>query len=215
MKLLHFLKIFYPKKKQIALQLAYYRIHGKAGSTYTSASTRKFYNGRTETCRACTKETMDFVKAIIESPNDYKNLYKVLARAIQKFTDLMNDAMNGKGIDRHLFGLQLIGDENFIPLADIFKDPIFKKSGGFSDFVLSSSCLGYSLNFFPVMPPFVLDGYSCFYAISNSKMSITCTTFKNCPETQAMNLYNGIFEALMDLKKILENGKVDQVENGR
>jgi len=51
---------------QIAIQLAYYRTHGKPATTYCTATTRRFYHGRTETCRACTPESVQFAKAVTE-----------------------------------------------------------------------------------------------------------------------------------------------------
>ncbi|CAG0922940.1 unnamed protein product [Notodromas monacha] len=49
---------------QAAIQLTYHRMHGKPGSAYETATTRQFYHGRTETCRTCTLETVDFAKAM-------------------------------------------------------------------------------------------------------------------------------------------------------
>lgn len=57
---------FHPEAfTQIALQLAYYRIHGKPAPTYCTASTRQYYHGRTETCRSCFPESIEFVKAAL------------------------------------------------------------------------------------------------------------------------------------------------------
>lgn len=43
---------------QVAIQLAYYRMYGRPASTYVTASTRRYYHGRTETCRACFPENV-------------------------------------------------------------------------------------------------------------------------------------------------------------
>ena len=51
---------------QLAIQLAYYRTHGKAAPTYCTATTRKFYRGRTETCRPCVLENVEFAKAMTD-----------------------------------------------------------------------------------------------------------------------------------------------------
>jgi carnitine O-acetyltransferase len=47
---------------QMALQLAFYRIHGRPCPTYESASTRLFLHGRTETVRSCSIESLAFTK---------------------------------------------------------------------------------------------------------------------------------------------------------
>ena len=51
---------------QIAIQLAYYRMHGKPAPTYCTATTRRYYKGRTETCRSCTPESIEFAKAMVD-----------------------------------------------------------------------------------------------------------------------------------------------------
>ncbi|KAJ1669190.1 Carnitine O-acetyltransferase mitochondrial, partial [Spiromyces aspiralis] len=48
---------------QMALQLAYYRLHGQPCATYETASTRAFLHGRTETIRSCSSESLAFTKA--------------------------------------------------------------------------------------------------------------------------------------------------------
>lgn len=48
---------------QIALQLAYYRLHKQATAVYESASTRLFKHGRTETGRSMSAESLAFIKS--------------------------------------------------------------------------------------------------------------------------------------------------------
>lgn len=51
---------------QVCLQYAYYKLHGKPAPTYETATTRKFYNGRTETVKSCTNEALMFSKAMMD-----------------------------------------------------------------------------------------------------------------------------------------------------
>jgi carnitine O-acetyltransferase len=48
----------------MAIQLAYYRLHGRVTATYETAHTRQFHHGRTETIRVCSKESLAFVKVL-------------------------------------------------------------------------------------------------------------------------------------------------------
>ena len=48
---------------QMALQLAYYRMHKEVTAVYESASTRFFKHGRTETGRSMSVESLNFIKA--------------------------------------------------------------------------------------------------------------------------------------------------------
>ena len=67
--------------------------------------TRLYLNGRTETVRSCTEESCNFVKAMLDPTCTNEDRIKLLQIAAEKHTVLYKDAMNGKGIDRHLFAL--------------------------------------------------------------------------------------------------------------
>ena len=67
---------------QVALQLAYHRVrkirpqmHIAAPTCYCTASTRMFYNGRTETCRSCTLEATDFALETVNNRNFVSNFF--------------------------------------------------------------------------------------------------------------------------------------------
>jgi carnitine O-acetyltransferase len=51
---------------QLALQLAFYRDQGYTPLTYESASTRRFYMGRTEVIRAASEDSKRFVELFEE-----------------------------------------------------------------------------------------------------------------------------------------------------
>ncbi|KAI5701958.1 hypothetical protein M8J75_015127 [Diaphorina citri] len=93
---------------QMALQLAYYRDARKFSLTYEASMTRLYREGRTETVRPCTIESATWVKAM-EDPKalneDKIRLLKAAAGAHQRG---YQDAMCGKGIDRHLFCLYVV-----------------------------------------------------------------------------------------------------------
>lgn len=90
---------------QIAIQLAYFKDTGKFVQTYEASMTRLYLNGRTETVRSCTEESCKFVKAMLDSNCSNEEKIRLLQIAANKHTILYKDAMNGKGIDRHLFAL--------------------------------------------------------------------------------------------------------------
>ena len=90
---------------QIAIQLAYYKENGKFVQTYEASMTRLYLNGRTETVRSCTVESCKFVLAMLNPTCTVEEKIRLLKTAADKHTILYKDAMNGKGIDRHLFAL--------------------------------------------------------------------------------------------------------------
>lgn len=46
---------------QMALQLAYYKFHGKLAPTYETGTMRVYYHGRTETVRSCSIEVKEWL----------------------------------------------------------------------------------------------------------------------------------------------------------
>lgn len=52
---------------QMCLQLAYVSLHGKPAPCYETATTRKFYKGRTETVRSCTTECLEWVASMLDN----------------------------------------------------------------------------------------------------------------------------------------------------
>lgn len=66
---------------QCAIHLAYYRKHGKAAPAYVTASTRKFYRGRTETCRSCYPEMIQFAQSMLADKPDVSAITKMVIQS--------------------------------------------------------------------------------------------------------------------------------------
>ncbi|CAL1535502.1 unnamed protein product [Lymnaea stagnalis] len=93
---------------QMALNATYRRLTGIAVLTYEAAMTRLYKNGRTETVRSLTKEANNFVVALLDSSVPKQEKRRLLVTACDKHTVMYKDAMNNKGIDRHLFALYVV-----------------------------------------------------------------------------------------------------------
>ncbi|OAF70318.1 hypothetical protein A3Q56_01973 [Intoshia linei] len=92
---------------QMALQYSYYKHFGAFCNTYEASMTRLFAEGRTETCRSCTKESVDFVMAMVHK-QPLKVCYNLFKKATDNHQRMYQDCMTGKGIDRHLFCLYVM-----------------------------------------------------------------------------------------------------------
>ncbi|KAF2723357.1 acyltransferase ChoActase/COT/CPT [Polychaeton citri CBS 116435] len=113
---------------QMIIQLAYYKFYGKSRPTYESAATRRFQQGRTETCRSVSDDSVAFCKAMSHPLATQEECRDLLLKAIKSHVQYITDASDGKGVDRHLFGLKKLlqqGEE----LPEIFKDPTYSYSG--------------------------------------------------------------------------------------
>ncbi|KAG6016941.1 hypothetical protein E4U43_002684 [Claviceps pusilla] len=122
---------------QMIIQLAYYKMHGQSRPTYESATTRRFQLGRTETCRTVSDESVAWCASMSNSTHNNKTKVELFRKAIDAHLEYISAASDGKGVDRHLFGLKkLIQQGEEIPA--IFKDSAFGYS---SSWYLSTSQL--------------------------------------------------------------------------
>ncbi|KAK5175587.1 Carnitine O-acetyltransferase mitochondrial [Saxophila tyrrhenica] len=122
---------------QLLIQLAYYKFYGKSRPTYESAATRRFQEGRTETCRSVSDESVAFCQAMSHPLSTKEECQELFKKAINAHVTYITDASDGKGIDRHLFGLKkLIKEGEEVP--ELYKDPAYTYS---STWYISSSQL--------------------------------------------------------------------------
>jgi carnitine O-acetyltransferase len=122
---------------QMIIQLAYYKMYGKNRPTYESAATRRFQQGRTETCRSVSSASVAWCNSMADPSVDDKTRVDLFRKAIDSHLEYISAASDGKGVDRHLFGLKKLvapGEE----LPALFKDPAFAYS---SSWFLSTSQL--------------------------------------------------------------------------
>lgn len=122
---------------QMIIQLAYFKMYGKNRPTYESAATRRFQLGRTETCRTVSDEAATWCKSMSDSSQSDEARIGLFRKAIDAHLEYITAASDGKGVDRHLFGLKkLLAPGEDVPA--IYKDPAFGYS---SSWYLSSSQL--------------------------------------------------------------------------
>jgi carnitine O-acetyltransferase len=122
---------------QMIIQLAYHKFYGKNRPTYESAATRRFQQGRTETCRTVSDESVAFCNAMADANATPEECQQKLRAALDAHVKYISDASDGRGVDRHLFGLKKClkeGEE----LPALYKDPAFTYS---STWYISSSQL--------------------------------------------------------------------------
>lgn len=150
---------------QMVIQLAYHKMYGKNRPTYESAATRRFQQGRTETCRTVSDDSVAFCDAMANPEIDNKTTVDLFRKAVNAHVEYISSASDGKGVDRHLFGLKkLLAEGEEMP--EIFKDPAFAYS---STWYISSSQLsseyfnGYGWS------QVVDDGWGIAYMINENR----------------------------------------------
>ncbi|KAK4937377.1 Carnitine O-acetyltransferase mitochondrial [Elasticomyces elasticus] len=112
---------------QMVIQLAYHKMYGKNRPTYESAATRKYQQGRTETTRTVSDESVAFCDAMADHSISREETERLFRDAVKAHVQYTADASDGYGVDRHLFGLKKLvqpGEE----LPELFKDPAYTYS---------------------------------------------------------------------------------------
>ena len=112
---------------QMMIQLAYFKFYNVNRPTYESASTRKFQLGRTETCRTVSEDCVAWCKAMEDPSVPDEECLDLGRKALGAHVKYIMEASDGKGVDRHLFGLKkLLSSEDEVPA--IYKDPAYSSS---------------------------------------------------------------------------------------
>lgn len=207
---------------QMALQLAYFRDAGKFNLTYEASMTRLFREGRTETVRPCTIESTNWVKAMENKDANIEIKYKLLMTAAKQHQKGYQDAMCGKGIDRHLFCLYVVSkylevDSPFLKevLSEPWKLSTSQTPHGQTSLINLKkypNCISAGGGFGPVAD----DGYGVSYIIAGEDLiffHISCK--RSSPQTNAVRFAKQIEKALADMKILfLERKKLQEQKNG-
>ncbi|XP_025203705.1 choline O-acetyltransferase isoform X1 [Melanaphis sacchari] len=199
---------------QLAMQLAYHKLHGKLVATYESASTRRFRLGRVDCIRAATVEALEWAKAMNQSAVTEtgilgtKKIYytvtdneklQLFETAVKKQTDIMIDNILGMGIDAHLLGLRQAARENGISCA-VFEDDTFRMA---NHFALSTSQLLTSTDSFMGYGPVVPDGYGVSYNPQSNALVFCVSSFKSSKTTNNNAFTVALEQSLMTMQKMI------------
>lgn len=189
---------------QNAIQLAYYRLHKHPCGSYESASIRMFQFGRTDTIRSCSSESLEFTKAMLDANAPAPKKAELLRKAINAHKQYTNDAISGKGIDRHLLGLKLTSIDHNMDIPEhqnIFLDPAYSISGTWR---LSTSQVPAKFPSLVFFGPVVPDGYGVCYNPQEKELLIGVSSYKHCSDTvSAKDMADSIRDSLLAMRDVL------------
>lgn len=182
---------------QMAIQLAYYKLHGGLALTYESAGTVRFRYGRTETVRSATSKALHFVQQM-ESPDvsDADRL-KALQAAVKEHVKLMRVATNGDGIDRHMLGLRVLASGSGAPMPEIFTDASYELK-----FKLSTSQTPATGMLGGGFAPLAEDGYAASYVVAEDRLWFHISTYAACPTTSPTKLAEALKQSLAAMRDV-------------
>ncbi|XP_067207502.1 choline O-acetyltransferase isoform X2 [Linepithema humile] len=205
---------------QLALQLTYFRLHGKLVATYESAGIRRFALGRVDCIRAASPEALGWAKAMCQgdpygqtnqpnnavdgSPKRAERIKELFDLAVQRQTKEMNDNIHGQGIDNHLMGLRYAAKEAGEPIPEIFTDEAYAIV---NHFALSTSQVTTKNDVIAGYGPVVPDGYGCAYNVRSNGFMFSVSAFHSDGRTNAMHFAQTLEQSLRDMMTMIINSK--------
>ncbi|KAH8421204.1 hypothetical protein KR009_000155, partial [Drosophila setifemur] len=186
---------------QIALQLAFYKMHAEPPAQYESAHLRIFDGGRTETIRSCSNESFDFCRSMLDKNATNRERADKLRQAVIGHQMYAKLALQGKGVDRHLLGLKLIALENGQPIPEFFSSKGYVKSAHFR---MSTSQVATKFDAFMGYGPAVDDGYACCYNPREHDIILAISAWRHCPVTDHLKFTKALEQSFIEMKDVLE-----------
>jgi len=167
---------------QMSMQLAYFRLFGKTGSTYAAGGTKMFSHGRTETIKSSSLESIKFCEAVegkkLRSKSYLNNLFR---DACYRYTVRSLLAKTGKGCDRLLFGLKQQVSELGYEIPALYRDKSYET---YLKIQLSTSNVPTVTNgSFQVFGPVNETCFGVCYAIYDNRMTFGITSFDDNVKT--------------------------------
>ncbi|KAK1164571.1 choline O-acetyltransferase-like [Acipenser oxyrinchus oxyrinchus] len=210
---------------QVALQLAFYRCHGKQVPTYESASIRRFLEGRVDNIRSATYEALVFAKAMTDGKSTVPDSEKMrrLWDAINAQTNYTILSITGMAIDNHLLGLREMAHELKMETPEIFTDETFLIS---NRFILSTSQVPTTVDMICCYGPVVPNGYGACYNPQSDHIIFCISNFRDCKETCSTVFAKILEECLVEMRDLCskynmaaktadkKEGAVKHVKNG-
>lgn len=175
---------------QLALQLAYFKDLGRFNLTYEASMTRMFREGRTETVRACSIESCEWVRSMVDPNATNEQRLKHFKKACDYHQQQYRDAMTGKGVDRHLFCLYVVS--KYLEVETPFLKEILSEPWRLSTSQTPASQTNkLDLNKYPEFisggggfGPVADDGYGVSYIFaSEDVIFFHISSKKSCPTT--------------------------------
>ena len=186
---------------QMSYQLTYHRLFGKMGSTYEACAMKKWFHGRTETIRSCSMEAKEMCEVFANKNSTDAQKGEAIRKACTKHGQIGMKAKEGKGVDRHIFGLKNIALIHCIKfggyeMPKFFSNPILARMK--NDDMSTSNCGSASVvqfGFGPVVP----NGFGLGYGIFDENITISISSF----EGKAQMFKEMLEKTLIEMSKVM------------
>ncbi|XP_068603100.1 carnitine O-acetyltransferase b isoform X2 [Brachionichthys hirsutus] len=186
---------------QVALELAYYRVHNELCPSCDIVSQRMFRGGRTEYVRSPTSRTFQFVLAFDDPSVGREAKLQLFREAVDAHAALTDRAFKGHGIERHLLGLKLQAIEDGLSIPKVFMDTAY---GLATHWKLRTGQVPANTDSVMCFGPLVPDGYAVCYNPQADHVHFSIIAFNCCEETHAETLAVTLRDTLCQLQQLLQ-----------
>uniref|UniRef100_A0A3Q4G0X0 Carnitine O-acetyltransferase a n=1 Tax=Neolamprologus brichardi TaxID=32507 RepID=A0A3Q4G0X0_NEOBR len=171
---------------QMAIQLAYYRIHQQCCASYEAASMRLFKKGRLGVILSTSSASAAF--------EEFESM------------SICNREIHGRTTFGHFLALKVQAIENNIPMPDIYTDTSLNKAFTFllstSQVACKAACLGSAV-------PEKLNSYDFCYSVTSDNFTFVVSAWKSCKENNVVQLIQTLEDTLVDMKMLLEETNLE------
>ena len=186
---------------QLAFQVAWLRTYPDAGvpSVYESASMRHFIDGRTETVRPVTAQSVAAARmftpdgAAVYTDTERRAAVKAASDAhVQR----VRHALAGRGVDRHMFALACVAQEAGGTLPALFRTKAMQRLSAID---LSSSTITAESSEQVGFGPVSADGHGLAYQVEHEFIKVTVTTFNDSARANGAVMTAAVAQAMADV----------------
>ncbi|ELU00493.1 hypothetical protein CAPTEDRAFT_167071 [Capitella teleta] len=193
---------------QMALQLAYFRERGRSCLTYEACSVRLYRDGRTETIRSCSLESVAFAKAMCNPEASKEEKQRALKAATARHTATCRQAMTGDGVDRHLFSLYVVA--RYLEVDSPLLNEALGEPWRLSTSQTPTNQTDFDMSKYPDLMsagggfgPVTEDGYGVSYIIAGENVVFFhISSKKSCDETDSKRFGERITKAMKDMSEL-------------
>ena len=190
-------RVYFHGFVQLAIQLAYYRLHNQLTASYQTVSLKSYREGRLEHPITVNEEIETFVESMtIRSLSD-RERWKLMSRAIHTYRQLLSDTSRGHVFVKHIQALRYLAERENLSV-DLFQDSNFKL---FTQPKLAISCIFAPVRFFGSMP--LPNGHFIGYTATPDYLYIPITTMLSRSRVTASEFGGEIETSLLELKNLL------------
>nr|XP_043881840.1 carnitine O-acetyltransferase-like isoform X4 [Solea senegalensis] len=194
---------------QMALQLAYYRMHQQCSIQLESATLRMFRLGRLAAMNSTSTASVAFVKAFDDPKTKISEKADLLRKAITAHSSFTDMARSGQNINEHLMGLHMQAVEKKIPLSEkIWPGKAYNLD-------ILATQVTYMNGFFGTVGPEKAGQYHFTYHIKDDDINLIMTYLHSNTNKgdNAAQLNQALVDTLLDMKTMLDLHTVDTKTN--